>query len=74
MVESITPPEHQSFGIWGDDEEQVPTKKDLVNQTFGLFSKITKAIENLVEEKDPVLQRHIKANEVILDSRKFLIY
>ena len=72
MVESITPPEHQNFGIWGD-EEQVPTKKDLVNQTFGIFSKITKAIENFVEEKDPVLQRHIKANEVILDLGKVLV-
>ena len=66
-MEALRPPEQTGFGIWGDEDENrgnKHTKKDLVHQTFGIFSKITKAIENLVEEKDPVLQRHIRANEV----------
>jgi len=69
IVEALRPPEQTGFGIWGDEDENrgnKHTKKDLVHQTFGIFSKITKAIENLVEEKDPVLQRHIRANEEVL--------
>ena len=80
-MEALRPPEQTGFGIWGDEDENhgnKPTKKDLVHQTFGTFSKITKAIENLVEEKDPVLQRHIRANEVRLtptmSSRWILTY
>lgn len=66
LVEAIRPPDQTSFGIWDDEVETKPSRKDLVHQTFGIFSKITKAIENLVEEKDPVLERHIRANEEVL--------
>ena len=44
------------LSLWDDgvDEKHKVTGRDILNQTFGIFSKITKVIQdNLVEEKGP---------------------
>jgi hypothetical protein len=48
MVEAVESPDIDTFNIWGDETDAKP-KRNIVNQTFGLFSKITKAIEQVVE-------------------------
>lgn len=55
------------LALWDDEEDKHKplSGKDILNQTFGLFSKITKAIQdNLVDDKAG--SRHLQDNEMDL--------
>ena len=54
-LEAVKQPKAR-LSLWEDaeDKQRPVTGKDILNQTFGLFSKITKVIQdNLTEEKPP---------------------
>lgn len=69
MVEAIEPPKGNNLSIWEDDpseRKKNQSNRDIVNQTFGLFSKITKAIEkHIIEEINGPTQVQNQSYEVM---------